>query len=160
LYKQDKYDDASRRFIDLAGRETDHKDLSKIYYNLGNSLLQSGKVAESIEAYKNALRNNPDDIEAKHNLAWAMRLLQQQQQQQQQNQNQDNKDQQNQQNQQNKDQDKQQQQKQQQDQQMDKISQEDANRLLEALQQDEKQLQEKLKKQMARTQRVAVLKEW
>jgi len=157
LYKEDKFDDASRRFIDLAGKETDPKDLSKICYNLGNSLLQSGKVGESIEAYKNALRNNPDDIDAKHNLAWAMRLLQQQQQQQQQqnqNQDQNNKDQQNQQKQ---DQDKQ---EQQQNQQKDKISQEDANRLLEALQQDEKQLQEKLKKQMARTQRVAVLKEW
>ena len=152
LYKQEKYEDASRRFIDLAGKETDKKDLGKIYYNLGNSMLQSGRIEESIEAYKHALRNNPEDIEAKHNLAWAMKLLQQQQQQQQQqNQDQNNKDQ---------DKQDQQQQQQQQEQQRDNISKEDANRLLEALQQDEKQLQEKLKKQMARTQRVAVLKEW
>jgi Ca-activated chloride channel family protein len=160
LYKQQKYEDASRRFVDIAGKQSSSKDLGKIYYNLGNSLLQSGKVEESIEAYKNALRNNPDDLEAKHNLAYAMNLLQkqQQQQQQQQNQNQDNKDKQNEQKQ---DQDKQnQQQQQQQEQQKDKISEEDARRLLEALQQDEKQLQEKLKKQMARSQRVVVLKEW
>ncbi len=159
LYKQQKYDDASRRFVDLAGKQKDSKDLGKIFYNLGNSLLQSGKVGESIEAYKNALRNNPEDNEAKHNLAYAMNLLQQQQQQQQQqNQNQDNKDKHNQQNQDKNNQD--QQQQQQQEQQKDKISEEDARRLLEALQQDEKQLQEKLKKQMARTQRVVVLKEW
>jgi Ca-activated chloride channel family protein len=159
LYKQQKYEDASRRFVDIAGKQSSSKDLGKIYYNLGNSLLQSGKVEESIEAYKNALRNNPDDLEAKHNLAYAMNLLQKQQQQQQkQNQNQDNKDKQNEQKQ---DQDKQnQQQQQQQEQQKDKISEEDARRLLEALQQDEKQLQEKLKKQMARSQRVVVLKEW
>jgi len=162
LYKQKKYDDASRRFVDLAGKQSGSKDLGNIYYNMGNSLLQSGKVKESIEAYKNALRNNPEDIEAKHNLAYAMNLLQQQKQQQQQQQNQDqNQDNKDKQNQQKQDQNKQdQQQQQQQDQQKDKISKEDANRLLEALQQDEKQLQEKLKKQMARTQRVVVLKEW
>jgi Ca-activated chloride channel family protein len=161
LYKQQKYDDASRRFVDLAGKQSDTKDLGKIYYNLGNSLLQSGKVKESIEAYKNALRNNPNDLEAKHNLAYAMNLLQkqqqQQQQQQQQNQNQDNKDKQNEQKQ---DQNKQDQQQQQQEQQKDKISEEDARRLLEALQQDEKQLQEKLKKQTAQTKRIVILKEW
>jgi len=165
LYKQEKYEDASRRFVDLTGKETDSKDLARIYHNLGNSLLQSGRLEESIDAYKNALRNNPDDFETKHNLAWAMNMLQQQQQQQQQDQNQDNKDQnqdQDQQDQQNQDQANQEQDQQQQpqDQQRDKISREDAERILEALQQDEKQLQEKLKKQMARTQRVAVLKEW
>ena len=52
------------------------------------------------------------------------------------------------------------QQEQQQEQQNDKISKEDANRILQALQQDEKQLQEKLKKQMVRTKRVGVLKDW
>jgi tetratricopeptide (TPR) repeat protein len=157
LYKQEKYEDASKKFSGLTSTEKDRKELARIYHNLGNSLLQSNQVEESIEAYKNALRNNPDDYETKHNLAWALNLLQQQQQQQQ-NQNQDQ-DQQNQ-DKQDQQQEEQEQQDQQQEQQNDKISREDANRILEALQQDEKQLQEKLKKQMARTQRVAVLKDW
>jgi len=155
LYKQEKFEDASKRFSGLASSEKDRMELAKIYHNLGNSLLQSNQVEESIEAYKHALRNNPEDYETKHNLAWALNLLQQQQQQQQQNQEQQqNQDQQDQQ------QQEQEQQEQQQEQQNDKISKEDANRILEALQQDEKQLQEKLRKQMARTQRVAVLKDW
>ena len=155
LYKQEKFEDASKRFSGLASSEKDRMELAKIYHNLGNSLLQSNQVEESIEAYKHALRNNPEDYETKHNLAWALNLLQQQQQQQQQNQEQQqNQDQQDQQ------QQDQEQQEQQQEQQNDKISKEDANRILEALQQDEKQLQEKLRKQMARTQRVAVLKDW
>ena len=157
LYKQEKYEDASKKFSGLTSTEKDRNELASIYHNLGNSLLQSNRVEESIEAYKNALRNNPDDYETKHNLAWALNLLQQQQQQQQ-NQNQDQ-DQQNQ-DKQDQQQEEQEQQDQQQEQQNDKISREDANRILEALQQDEKQLQEKLKKQMARTQRVAVLKDW
>jgi Ca-activated chloride channel homolog len=158
LYKQKKYEDASKKFSGLTSTEKDRKELARIYHNLGNSLLQSNQVEESIEAYKNALRNNPDDYETKYNLAWALNLLQQQKQQQQQqnqNQNQDqNKQKQDQQDQ------KQNQQEQQQEQQNDKISREDANRILEALQQDEKQLQDKLKKQVARAQRVAVLKDW
>lgn len=162
LYKQEKYEDASNKFSDLAVTEKDRIELAKVYHNLGNSLLQANRIEESIEAYKNALRNNPEDYETKHNLAWALNLLQQQQKQQQdqkqdqQNQDQDkqNKDQQDQQQQQEEQQD------QQQEQQPDKISKEDANRILEALQQDEKQLQEKLKKQMVKTQRAGVLKDW
>jgi Ca-activated chloride channel family protein len=165
LYRQQKYEDASKKFSGLTSTEKERKELAKIYHNLGNSLLESNRVEESIEAYKNALRNNPDDYETKHNLAYALNLLQQQkkqqQQQQQQNQNQDKKDQdQQKQDQQDQQQQEQKQQEQQQQQQKDKISREDANRILQALQQDEKQLQEKLKKQLARAQRVVVLKDW
>ena len=59
------------------------------YYNLGNSQLLSNQIDKSIESYKNSLRNEPNNLEAKHNLALAQSLQnQQQQQQQQQNQQQ------------------------------------------------------------------------
>ena len=178
LYKQEKYEDAGKKFSHITDQDLDldHEELSRIYYNMGNSLLKNNELQESIEAYKQALRNNPDDPDTKHNLAYAMNLLQQQQQQQQQNQdqNQDQQDQ-NQQNQdqQNSKQDQQQEQQEQQDQQqqqqqqdeqkeqqMDKISEEDARRMLQALQQDEEKLQEKLKIQKAKARRVAVVKDW
>ncbi len=181
LYKQEKYEEAISKFNRMAENESDKAGLGALYHNLGNSLLQSGQLEPSIEAYKNALRNNPDDLETKHNLAYAQSLLQQQQQQQQQNKDQQNQDQQQQdqqnQDQQNKDQQQQdqqqqdsqeneQQQQQQQDQQeqeqqqVEKISKEDAERILEALKQDEQKVQEKLKKQKAQAKRIRVLKDW
>jgi tetratricopeptide (TPR) repeat protein len=161
LYKQEKFEDASKKFSGLAATEKDRKELAKIYHNLGNSLLQANKVPESIEAYKNALRNNPDDYETKHNLAWALNLLQQQQQQQNQNQDKQHEDKEKQdQNQQDQQQQQNELNEQQEEQQSDKISKEDANRILEALQQDEKQLQDKLKQQLVRNQRAVVLKDW
>lgn len=163
LYKQEKYEDATKQFSDLAEKQMSKEDKSKLNYNIGNSLLKNQKLQESIEAYKEALRNNPNDMDAKHNLVYAQRMMQQQQQQQQQDQQ--NKDDQNQD--QNKDQpqqqpkqDQQNQDQQQQQQQQPKISKEDAERLLQALANDEKKTQEKLKDEKAKAAKVRVVKEW
>lgn len=64
----------------------------KAFYNLGNIAFNSQDYAKSIELYKNALRRNPDNDDARENLRLAQKRLQEQQ-----NQNQDqNQDQQNQ----------------------------------------------------------------
>jgi len=173
LYKQEKYEEAINKFNRMADTESDKANLGALYHNLGNSLLQSGELEPSIEAYKNALRNHPGDLETKHNLAYAQNMLQQQQQQQQQQNQQDqeqqeqqeqdsqeNEQQQNQEQQQQQQQQDQQQDKEEQPQQAEKISKEDAERILEALKQDEQKVQEKLKKQKAQAKRVRVLKDW
>lgn len=54
------------------------------HYNLGNSYFKMQDWPKAIEAYKQALRLNPEDQDAKHNLELALQMLQQQQQQQQQ----------------------------------------------------------------------------
>jgi tetratricopeptide (TPR) repeat protein len=152
LYKQGKYPEASTQFQSLTNRELSKEDKANVYYNLGNSLLKEKKYKESIEAYKQALRDDANDMDSKYNLSYAMKMLKQQQQQQQQNQdNKDNKDQkkdQQQQQQQQKEQqkkDEQKQQQQQQQQQKQEISKEDAERMLKSMDNDEKNLQEKLK---------------
>lgn len=167
LYKQEKYEDASRRFSDLTDEKENKTDIGKIYHNLGNSLLKENRIEESIEAYKNALRNNPNDQDTKHNLAYAMNMLRQQRQSQQQQQQQDQNEQeeqdqqkQDQNQQQNQEQEDQKQEQMEQEQQKNQISEEDANRILEALQQDEEKLLEELKKQKAQARRVTVLKDW
>ncbi len=173
LYKQKKFEEAASGFGEIIDKTEDKMKKSQSYHNLGNSLIMQNKLDESIEAYKDALRNNPNDLESKYNLVYAMNLKkQQEQQQQQQNQDQNkdqNKDQQQNQDQkqnqdqnkdqqdknqdqnkqnQNQDKNKQDQQKQQQPQQQ-KISKENAERLLQALQNDEQKIQEKVKKAKA-----------
>lgn len=184
-YKQKKLDDAIQQFTDIAGSATDKTLKAKAYHNLGNALLESQKLEESIEAYKKSLLNNPKDDETRYNLAYAQEKLKQQQQQQQNNQDQqndkkdqDNKDQ----NQNNKDQDNKDpdQDKKDQDQNKDnpndkndsdngkndqqqsqpgQLSKADAERLLEAMNQEEKNTQEKLKKKKG-TGQGKVVKQW
>ena len=182
LYKQDKYKDAGTLFNDNANSTIDKRKKSNNYYNLGNSFLQDKKLEESIEAYKNSLRLNPGNMEAKYNLAYAQDLLKKQQQQQQQqknkgnNKDQDKKDQNKDQNNSKENQQQQQQQKQEQNQnnpeqqqqqqqqqpkqQQQTISKEDAQRLLDALANDEKNVQEKVKQEKAAKTRVRTLINW
>lgn len=167
LYKQEKFEDAAVEFNTLSQIGNDKMSRARSFHNLGNSLLKANQLEESIHAYKNALRNYPNDLETKYNLACAQDLLKQQQQQQQQQEEQDkeNSEESNQEQQDNKDQqnkEEQEQEHQQQDQQPQpqQISKEDAERLLEALAIDEKELQEKLKKAEARKKKVVVRKNW
>ena len=102
LYKQNKYDQAIKQFEISANLSNDNLFKSKSYHNLGNSYLKGfetddnpetkmQKLDLSIEAYKNALKNNPKDYDSKYNLSYALRLRNQQQNS---NQNKDNQDQQ------------------------------------------------------------------
>ena len=166
LYKQKKYEDAGKQFIENHNMNDDRKKRSASLYNLGNSLLMAKKVQESIDAYKGSLKLDPDNLEAKYNLAYAQDLLkEQQQQQQQQQQNDQNKDKQDNKDQQQKEQNKEQnqddkQQQQQQKQESQTISKEDAERILNALANDEKNVQEKVKLAKARNERVRTMKNW
>lgn len=166
LYKQLQFDQSTSTFERIAEENTDPIEKSKAYYNLGNSLLMQNKLDESIEAYKNALRQNPNDLESKYNLIYAMNLKKQQeeqQQQQQQNKDQDQQDQ-NQQQQQNQNQQQQQQNQNQQQNQPpkeQKISEEQAERLLQALQNKEEEIQEKVKEEQAQqVQQRQIDKDW
>lgn len=72
LYKQDKKVEAAELFAEVATDATDKEVRSKAYYNKGVILSQQNNLGESIEAYKNALRNNPEDKEARENLQKAL----------------------------------------------------------------------------------------
>jgi tetratricopeptide (TPR) repeat protein len=194
LFEQENFEESGKLFGEVAESNLPETDKSNAYYNLGNSLLKEKKFKESIEAYKETLRRNPADENARYNLEYARQMLkQQQQQEQQQQQNQDqNKDQENkddqkqdqqdqkdqkdnqdqkdkedqqdqkdqeqkdqkdQQDQQKNQQDQNQKDQQQQQQQPQQISKQDAQRMLEALKNDEKATLQKLQKQKAKAVR-------
>lgn len=128
-----------------------------VAYNLGNSLFAQQKFKEALTCYRDAMRLNPEDKEAKYNYALTKEMLKQQQQQQQQqeqnqDQNQDNQDKQDQENQQDKQdkedkqdqQDKEDKQEQQQPNEQ-QISEQEQQAMLEAIQAQEDKTQEKLK---------------
>ncbi|MBT7896447.1 MAG: tetratricopeptide repeat protein, partial [Flavobacteriales bacterium] len=143
--KQERYEESSSLFDALKDNAKNNIDLAKINHNLGNSLLKENKTDQAIEAYKNALRQNPTDEDTRYNLAYAQKVKKQEEQQ---------KDQQE-----NKDQDKKEEKKQE-EQQKEDMSKEDAEKMLEALQQREKKLQEKLQKRKGKGQKIKILKDW
>jgi tetratricopeptide (TPR) repeat protein len=170
LYKQNKFEEAGKQFLENASMNDDPIKKSAAMFNLGNSLLKSDKLEESIEAYKGSLKLKPESPEAKYNLAYAQDMLKKQKEQQQQQQNKDKQDQ-------KKDQDKKdkndkkdenkdeqkndrqnQDNKQQQEQQG--VSKDDAERLLNALANEEKNVQEKVKLAKASKERVRTVKNW
>ena len=153
LLMQQKAQEAMEQYDAASRLEKDKAKLARIYHNMGVILQSSKKLPECIEAYKESLRNNPHDDETRYNLALAQKQLKDQQQNQNQDKQQEQKqDQKQDDQQQNKDQQNQnkkdQQQNQQQQQNQNEMSKENAEQLLNAAMQDEKNVQDKIKKQI------------
>ena len=156
LLMQQKAKEAMEQYQSVSKIEKDKEKLAQIYHNMGVILQSSKQLPQCIEAYKESLRNNPKDDETRYNLALAQKQLKDQQQDQQnQDQQQQQQEQKEDKQEQNKDQqeqeqkDQQQQQNQQQQQQnKNEMSKENAQQLLNAVMQDEKNVQDKVKKQL------------
>ena len=155
LLMQQKAQEAMEQYESVSKIEKDKEKLAQIYHNMGVILQSSKQLPQCIEAYKESLRNNPKDDETRYNLALAQKQLKDQQQDQQ---NQDQQQQQQQQKEEKQDQNKDQQQQEQKDQQQqnqqqqqqnkNEMSKENAQQLLNAVMQDEKNVQDKVKKQL------------
>lgn len=176
-FKQGKYDEAVKQFESVgAMKDLSSEEKAKVYHNLGNSFVKDKKYEESIGAYKNALKANPKDNDTRYNLAYAQSMLQQQQDKNKKDKDGKNKDQKNQDkknqekkdnkdNKENKDQEKENeknQDKKDQDKnsqaQKDKISKDDADKILQALNNDEKKTQKKMN--IKQPSKVSIEKQW
>ncbi|HHZ64029.1 MAG TPA: tetratricopeptide repeat protein, partial [Flavobacteriales bacterium] len=190
-YKQEKYEEAAAQFETFALRDDNKENVAKSYHNLGNSLMMSKEYAKSVEAYKNALRNNPSDAGTKYNLAYAQQKLAEQQKQKneekeekddkenkekdepqseddqkkekedqdQKDKKEDDKKSESEQNQNEKTKEEEQQEQEKQPQ-PNQISQEDAKKLLDALKNEEQNVQNKLTKNKMKATRINIEKDW
>ena len=151
---------------------------AKAFYNAGDVMMAAQQYDKAIDYFKQSLKNDPSDHEARYNLVLAQKLLQknqdqnqddqqdqqqqqQDQQQQDQQQQQQNQDQQQEQNQDQQEQQNQEQQNQEQQQQQNQMSQEQAEAILNANNRDEKETQQKVKeKQMQQVKRKQTGRDW
>ena len=173
LYKENNFDEAGKSLEKLKDVASASEHAADYFYNLGNIAVQKKDWKAAVDAYKRSLLQNPDDLDAKENYAYAKQMLKNEEQQgggggndqqnnQDQQQNQNNNDQDK-----NKDQNQDQDQKQNNDQNKDrnqgdqpkpqqgdgqgeaKISPQQAQQMLKAVQAREKETQDKVNKEKA-----------
>jgi Ca-activated chloride channel homolog len=74
IYGQKRYDEAIQQYDDVAKKTNDNQLKFNSFYNKGNAHFWKKEYPKAIESYKNALRINPNDEDAKKNLALAQRM--------------------------------------------------------------------------------------
>lgn len=97
LYQQNDFNGAAQKYEVAASAAKNKTEKAKALHNMGNAYLKADRLTQAIDAYKQALRNNPDDKETKYNLSYALKKQKQQEEQKKQKQQKDkqqNKDQQ------------------------------------------------------------------
>ena len=159
LMAQKKDSAAVKQFENAARLETNPLRKAQSYHNMGVICQTHKMYGEAIEAYKNALRLNPDDDETRYNLVLCKHQKKKQDQNKQNQQN-DDKKQDDKKDQQKPEENKDKQEQQKQEQPKPQMSKENAEQLLNAAIQNEKQTQDKLKKAQQQPQRRNIQKNW
>jgi Ca-activated chloride channel family protein len=165
MYQQEKYQDALDKYYkSLSADDVKHRAWAN--YDLGNTLYRSGKYPEAIQAYQKCLELTPEDEDAKYNLEFVRKKMKemmdkekqrqenQKQQNQQQNQQQQEQEQKKQEQQSQASQSEQEQKKKEEQQQQQQLkpkegmTKEEAERILNAFKDDEKDMQKKKMKEV------------
>lgn len=91
-YNKETYGEAFGRFKQAGESADDKSDKHRAYHNMGNVFMKRKEYEKAVEAYKEALRNNPGDEETRYNLALAKEMLKKEQEDQKNDQKDDNKE--------------------------------------------------------------------
>ncbi len=79
LQEQDYLDEAIINYFDVISASKSKTNKHKSYHNIGNAFMKNKNYKAAVEAYKNALRNNPADDESRYNYALAKKMLEDEQ---------------------------------------------------------------------------------
>jgi tetratricopeptide (TPR) repeat protein len=71
IYRQNQQGEAQIKYIQALETAKTKTEKHRIYHNLGNTFMLEKNYEAAVEAYKNALRNNPFDEETRYNYALA-----------------------------------------------------------------------------------------
>ena len=67
-YKMKNYEEAVKGYLDVAATARDAQIEETALYNTGNAMYRQGKLQEAVEYFKKALKLDPEDKDAQHNL--------------------------------------------------------------------------------------------
>ena len=135
LFRKEKWSDAEKSYDNILGKPTDDPMREKAFYNKGVALTKQKKLEESIEAYKGAVKLDPNDEDARINLQKALLELKKKNESQSQNQQK---------------QEEKSKQKEKPKPQQSKLNKKEVERLLKALRQKEQEVQQKMQQNKPR----------
>lgn len=75
IYKQNQAAEAKFAYAKALENTKSRVQRHKVFHNLGNAFMQEKNYSSAVEAYKNALRNKPSDEETRYNFALAKKML-------------------------------------------------------------------------------------
>lgn len=75
IYKQNQASEAKYAYAKALKNAKSRLQKHKAFHNLGNVFMKEKNYTEAVEAYKNALRNGPTDEETRYNFALAKKML-------------------------------------------------------------------------------------
>ena len=75
IYKQNQNAEAQYAYVEALRKAKVKSQKHKILHNLGNTFMKDKNYEAAVDAYKNALRSNPEDEETRYNYALAKKML-------------------------------------------------------------------------------------
>ena len=75
IYRQNQAGEAKNAYIKAIELSKTRAQKHQAFHNLGNVYMKEKNYSQAVEAYKNALRNNPNDEETRYNYALAKKML-------------------------------------------------------------------------------------